>query len=135
MAKRITLTLIGALTITAAAGKNWEQAPKSPSRGYAIPVVDLSNETHRQVIVDKEPGQLGTYDDIAKGREGQYRVCLLHNTYQADCAYPGVELLPDDTFVATTYGHWIQGEQPFIVSIRFTLKELDARLKAQLRMH
>ncbi len=36
--------------------------------------------------------------------------------------------------VTTTYGHWIRGEQPFIVSVRFTLKELDARLKAQLRM-
>jgi hypothetical protein len=76
-------------------------------------------------------GWVGTYDDIAKGREGQYRVCLLHNTYQADCAYPAVELLPDDTFVATTYGHWIRGEPPFIVSVRFTLKELDAKFRAR----
>lgn len=76
-------------------------------------------------------GWVGTYDDIVQGREGQYRVCLLHNTYQADCAYPGVEILPDDTIVATTYGHWIEGEQPFIVSVRFTLRELDAKVRAQ----
>ena len=23
-----------------------------------------------------------------------------------DCAYPGVEVLPDGTIVSTTYGHW-----------------------------
>jgi len=33
-------------------------ADKSPvSRGYSIPLVDLASETHRQVIVDREPGQ------------------------------------------------------------------------------
>jgi hypothetical protein len=69
-------------------------------------------------------GWVGTYDDIVKGREGQYRVRPMHNTYQADCAYPGVERLPDGTFVVITYGHRIQGEQPFIVSVRCTLKEL-----------
>ena len=26
-------------------------------RGYSIPTVDLANETHRQVVVDREPGQ------------------------------------------------------------------------------
>ncbi len=75
-------------------------------------------------------GWVGTYADIVNGREGQYRVRLMHNTYQADCAYPGVEVLPDGTFVTTTYGHWIQGEQPFIVSVRFTLRGLDAKADA-----
>jgi hypothetical protein len=37
-----------------------------------------------------------------------------------------VELLPDGTFVTTTYGHWRAGEQPYILSVRFTLAELDA---------
>lgn len=69
---------------------------------------------------------VGTYDDIVKGREGQYRVRLMDNTKDWDCAYPGVEVLPDGTFVTTTYGHWIQGEQPFIVSVRLMLRELDA---------
>ena len=27
------------------------------AQGYSLPVVDLSAETHRQVIVDREPGQ------------------------------------------------------------------------------
>jgi hypothetical protein len=70
-------------------------------------------------------GWVGTYDDIVRGREGQYRVRLMHNTKGVDCAYPGVEVLPDGTFVATTYGHWAEGEPAYIVSVRFTLAELD----------
>ena len=68
---------------------------------------------------------VGTYDDIVNGREGQYRVRLMDNHHQWDCAYPGVEVLPDGTFVLTTYGHWIEGEPPFIVSVRLKLEELD----------
>ena len=52
----------------------------------------------------------------------------MDNTKGADCCYPGVELLPDGTFVTTTYGHWTEGEQAYIVSVRFKLTELDARL-------
>jgi BNR repeat-like domain len=72
-------------------------------------------------------GWVGTYDDIIKRREGQYRVRLMDNTKEFDCAYPGVEVLPDGTIVTTTYGHWIQGQPPYIVSVRLTLDELDAR--------
>lgn len=75
-------------------------------------------------------GWVGTYADIAEGREGQYRVRLMDNKLRADCAYPGVEVLPDGTFVTTTYGHWTEGEPPYIVSVRFQLAELDARLAA-----
>jgi lysophospholipase L1-like esterase len=70
-------------------------------------------------------GWVGTYDDIVHGREGQYRVRLMDNHHRWDCAYPGVEVLPDGTFVTTTYGHWIEGEEPFIVSVRLKLEELD----------
>ncbi|MCI0641165.1 MAG: glycoside hydrolase [Gemmataceae bacterium] len=70
-------------------------------------------------------GWVGTYDDIVKGREGQYRVRLMKNHKSMDCAYPGLELLPDGTFVTTTYGHWTKGEMPYIVSVRFKLEELD----------
>lgn len=73
-------------------------------------------------------GWVGTWDDIVTGREGQYRVRLMDNHKAADCCYPGVEVLPDGTFVTTTYGHWIEGEPPFVVSVRFTLDELDAKL-------
>jgi hypothetical protein len=31
--------------------------------------------------------------------------------------------------VTTTYGHWTQGEQPYIVSVRLTLRELDETVK------
>lgn len=75
-------------------------------------------------------GWVGTYEDLARGREGQYRVRLMDNLKGTDCAYPGVEILSDGTFVTTTYGHWVEGEEPFIVSIRFTLKELDAKANA-----
>ncbi len=68
---------------------------------------------------------VGKYEDIAEGREGQYRVRLMDNKKGADCAYPGVEVLPDGTIVTTTYGHWIEGEHPFIVSVRLKLEELD----------
>jgi hypothetical protein len=69
---------------------------------------------------------VGTYEDIAEGREGQYRVRLMDNQNSWDCGYPGLEVIPDGTFVATTYGHWTDGEEPYIVSVRFTLEELDA---------
>jgi hypothetical protein len=72
---------------------------------------------------------VGTYDDIVKGREGQYRVRLMDNTNRWDCAYPPVEVLPDDTIVTTTYGHWTKGESPYIVSVRLKLSELDAMAK------
>lgn len=70
---------------------------------------------------------VGTYDDLKKGRPGQYRVRLLDNVDSWDCGYPGLECLPDGTLVATTYGHWDAGQEPYIKSVRFTLKELDAR--------
>jgi hypothetical protein len=54
---------------------------------------------------------------IVNGREGQYRVRLMKNRKGADCAYPGVEVLPDGTFVCTTYGHWVEDEQPFILAL------------------
>ena len=72
---------------------------------------------------------VGTYEDIVQGREGQYRVRLMHNTKGADCTYPGVELLPDGTFVTTTYGHWTEGELAYIVSVRLKLAELDDKFK------
>jgi hypothetical protein len=72
---------------------------------------------------------VGTYEDIVKNREGQYRVRLMDNHKGADCAYPGVEVLPDGTIVTTTYGHWREGESPYIVSVRLKLEELDARAK------
>ncbi|RLT10004.1 MAG: exo-alpha-sialidase [Planctomycetota bacterium] len=68
---------------------------------------------------------VGRYEDIIAGREGEYRVRIKKNHKSADCAYPGVEILADDTFVLTTYGHWTPLEQPYILSVRVRLDELD----------
>ncbi len=73
---------------------------------------------------------VGTYEDIAEGREGQYRVRLMDNRKGTDCAYPGVEVLSDGTIVTTTYGHWTAGEAPYIVSVRVKLDEIDALAKS-----
>lgn len=70
---------------------------------------------------------VGTYDDIIQGREGQYRVKLLHSYKGGDCGYPGLEVLPDSTFVATTYVKYRPGpEKNSVVSVRFKLEETDA---------
>lgn len=76
-------------------------------------------------------GWVGSYNDLVKGSEGQYRVRIMDNTKGADCTYPGVELLPDGTFVTTTYGHWTEGEEAYVVSVRFKMEELDARAQAR----
>lgn len=71
---------------------------------------------------------VGTYDDIGQGREGQYRVKLLHNYAGWDCGYPGLELLPDGTLVATTSLKYRPGsEKHSVVSVRFRLEELDQK--------
>lgn len=54
----------------------------------------------------------------------------MDNLKGADTTYPGVELLTDGTIVTTTYGHWTEGEEPYIMSVRFTLEELDQKAAA-----
>ena len=74
-------------------------------------------------------GWVGTYDDLVNGKDGKYRIKFKDNMQSWDCCYPGVELLPDGTFITTTYGHWEKEKQPYILSVRFNLKELDKKLK------
>ncbi len=76
---------------------------------------------------------VGTYEDIIKGREGQYRVRLLqqHGAF-GDCGYAGLELLPDGTFVATTYVVHKPEEKNSVISVRFKLEELDAKAEKLL---
>lgn len=75
---------------------------------------------------------VGTYDDIAKGREGQYRARLLDNkSGPGDTGYAGLELLPDGTFVTTTYCVLKKGEKPLVVSVRFKLQDIDAKAALQ----
>ena len=73
---------------------------------------------------------IGSWDDLKEGREGQYRVRLMDNRWGWDTAYPGLEVLADGTVVTTSYGRWEADELPYIVSVRFTLKELDERARA-----
>jgi hypothetical protein len=87
-----------------------DQAPESPTKGHFVAWV-------------------GTYDDIKQGKPGQYRVKLLHGHKLGDLGYPGVELLPDGTIVATTYlKYWGDERKHSVVSTRFTLAETDARV-------
>ena len=75
-------------------------------------------------------GWVGTYDDIKEGREGQYRIKMLHSYASSDCGYPGLEVLPDGTIVATTYIKYRPGKKKHsIVSTRFTLQQTDDKLR------
>ena len=90
--------------------------------------ITFRDTTHESPTKGDWVGWVGTYEDIVNSREGQYRIRLMDNHRAADCAYPGLELLPDGTFVTTTYGHWVEGESPFIVSVRFKLDQIDAKI-------
>ncbi|MCX6906919.1 MAG: FAD-dependent oxidoreductase [Verrucomicrobia bacterium] len=69
---------------------------------------------------------VGRYEHIVAGREGQYRIKLFHSYAGSDCGYPGLELLPDGTLVATTYIKYRPGpEKQSVVSTRFKLEETD----------
>jgi lysophospholipase L1-like esterase len=72
---------------------------------------------------------VGTFDDLVQRRDGQHRVRLSRNWRGTDCGYPGVEVLPDGTFVLTSYGHWEPGEAPFVRCVRLRLAEVDERGK------
>ena len=74
---------------------------------------------------------VGTYDDIRQGKPGQCRIKLMHSYAGGDCGYPGVELLPDGTIIATTYIKYRPGnEKHSVVSTRFTIGEIDLILEA-----
>lgn len=76
---------------------------------------------------------VGRYEDIISGGDGEYKIKLLHSHKGSDCGYPGLERLPDGTFVATTYIKYRPGaEQNSVVSTRFTLAETD---KAEKTTH
>lgn len=68
---------------------------------------------------------VGRYEDIVKDREGEFLIRLLYSHRGADHTYPGLEVLPDGKFVATTYIKYRPGpELESIVSVRFRLPEI-----------
>jgi hypothetical protein len=69
---------------------------------------------------------IGTYDDLLQGRPGEIRFRLKNNFNRWDCAYPGVEVLADGTVVTVTYGHWTEGEPPYILAVRIKPDELTS---------
>lgn len=64
-----------------------------------------------------------------RGRDNRFRRGPVCHSVTWDCAYPGVEVLPDGTIVTVTYGTWIKGEQPFIVAVRLRMEELDGKAR------
>lgn len=76
---------------------------------------------------------VGTWDDLVKGREGQYRIRLIeHRGIQCwpgapmDSGYSGVELLADGTILCTTYARLFDDwRQSSVVSTRFRIAETD----------
>lgn len=83
-----------------------DTAAKSPTRGHFVAWV-------------------GTYEDLVKGRQGQYRVKLLPHHGGGSAEYPSLERLPDGTLVATNSVRYRPGENYSVVSTRFRLEELD----------
>ncbi len=70
---------------------------------------------------------VGTYDDLKNGKPGAYRIKILHNYSGNDCGYPGMEILPDGTIVATTYLKYRDDKnQHSVVSTSFKIKETDS---------
>ncbi len=74
---------------------------------------------------------VGTYEDLAAGTHGQYRVRLLKNYQEYDCGYSGLELLEDGTFLATTYLQYRLEDQGHnsVIAVKFALDELDAMVE------
>lgn len=127
-------------------GRTWSREKKLPPGLYGDRHVARYAPDGRLVIAMRDTGGaygsptsthfvawVGHYTDIVSGRDGQYRVKLLHSYKGGDNGYPGVELLPDGTLVATTYIKYREGpEKNSVVSARFKLAETD-RLAAPAR--
>jgi hypothetical protein len=119
-------------------GRTWSEAKTLPPGLHGDRYMPHFASDGRLVVTFRDMGAgsptrghfvawVGRYEDIVAGREGQYKIKLLHSNAGSDCGYSGLELLPDGTFVATTYIKYRPGaEKQSVVSTRFTLKETDA---------
>lgn len=93
-------------------------------------LASFRDTTHESPTKGDWVGWVGRWDDIVNGTEGQYRIRFKDNHKGVDCAYPTLKLLPDGTILNITYGHWTPGEAPYILQVRFTMDELDQRVKS-----
>lgn len=110
-------------------------AKDDPWKGDWVAWVGTWNEIARLAPVAPAlmPGETAAKRPDAPAARPAYLVRLKDNLTAWDSAYPGLESLADGTLVATTYGTWGgggAGEQPSILSVRFTLAELDAKAEA-----
>jgi hypothetical protein len=75
---------------------------------------------------------VGSYEDLVTGGEGLYRIKLLH-AHHGQVEYPSLEILPDETLVATNSLVYRPGENYSVVSTRFTLQETDRIFQETIR--
>lgn len=118
-------------------GKTWSEVKALPPGLHGDRHQHVHLPDGRLVIAFRDMGKdsptrthfvawVGRYEDIVSGKDGEYKIKLLHSHKSSDCGYPGLELLPDGTIVATTYIKYRPGaEQNSVVSTRFTLAETD----------
>ncbi|MBL9117139.1 MAG: FAD-dependent oxidoreductase [Verrucomicrobiaceae bacterium] len=118
-------------------GKTWSEVKALPPGLHGDRHKAVYAKDGRLVVCFRDMGKdsptrthfvawVGRYEDIISGRDGEYKIKLLHSHKSSDCGYPGLEMLPDGTLVATTYIKYRPGaEQNSVVSTRFTLTETD----------
>ena len=122
-------------------GRTWSEPREVPD--------DLVGDRHVGVVLpdgrvvvsfrDTRPGSptagdwvawVGPWAELVREKDAPareaFRVRLMDNHHRWDCAYPGIERLPDGTVVLTTYGHWTPGEPPYVVSVRLDPEEFAA---------
>lgn len=121
-------------------GQTWSKAEKTPwgITGDCHVIKYATDGRLVAVFRDMAPGSptkghfvlwVGTYRDLVTGLSGQYRVKLMHNYAGTDCGYPGLELLPDGSFVATTYIKYRPGKAKHsVVSTSFRIEDFDKML-------
>jgi len=89
----------------------------------------LNSSTYGQFVA-----WVGSYADIQNARPGDFRIRLLNHRgsprdgyswASVDTGYPGMEVLPDGTIIATTYTkHWDDTRRHSVVCTRFKLDEI-----------
>ena len=91
-------------------------------------IVSFRDTAHKSSTRGDFMAWVGEYSDLVKKTEGEYRIRLKKNTKELDSSYPALERLPDNTIIATTYGHWDEGEEPYIISVRFNPKTIEKKM-------
>lgn len=119
-------------------GKTWSEPFQAPASVTMDRHKACYTPDGRLVIVGRDVAEkspckghfvawVGTYDDLANRREGQYRIKMIHSYKTTE--YPGLSVLPDGTVVAITSLAYRIDENYSIVGTRFKLSETDAMLK------